>query len=162
MGQGVKKPQAIRSILESSLKNLEIDPHLRAYSIWSAWEEIVGSSVALHTQPRAIRNRILFVDVSHPTWIQQLQFLKTMLLEKINGYLGESMIQDIRFRLGKISPHPVSSSKEEAWQKEKLDENTSKHIENLLRTIRDEEARNTLRELLIKGAKLERYRRNRD
>ena len=100
----MKKPQSIHSILEKTLKNLEIDIPLKTYSILGAWNEIVGESVGVQTQPRSIRNRILFIDVSHSTWMQQLQFLKPTLLEKINTFLGEPLIQDIRFKLGKISP----------------------------------------------------------
>jgi hypothetical protein len=42
---------------------------------------------------------------------------------------------------------------------ENLDKETLNRIENLLQEIDDEEVRNSLRGVLIKGAKLERYRR---
>lgn len=154
----MKRPKPIRSILEGTLRGLEIDGQLKAYSLWGSWTEIVGKSIASQARPRVIRNRILFVDVSHPTWIQQLQFLKSTLLEKINTFLGEPSIQDIRFRLGKIPPLPSPSSTEESWQEEKLDEETSKRIEDLLQKITDSEARKTLRNVLVRGAKLERHR----
>jgi predicted nucleic acid-binding Zn ribbon protein len=153
----MKNPKPIRSILERTLKGLELDGQVKAYSIWGAWKEIVGESVASQTQPRIIRNRILFVDVSHSTWIQQLQFLKTTLLEKINVFLGEPLIQDIRFHLGKISsPSPLSM--EESWQREKLDEETAKRIEELLQGITDGETRKVLRNVLVGGAKVGRHR----
>jgi hypothetical protein len=155
----MQKPQSIHSILEKTLKALEIDVSVKTYSIFGAWKEIVGESVALQTQPRSIRNQILFIDVSHPTWIQQLQFLKPTLLEKVNGFLGESRIQDIRFKLGKISPIPVPSSKTRAWCREDLDEGTLKRIELLVQKIDDGEVKTTLKDVLIKGAKLERYRK---
>jgi predicted nucleic acid-binding Zn ribbon protein len=155
----MQKPQSIHSILEKTLKALEIDVSVKTYSIFGAWKEIVGESVALQTQPRSIRNQILFIDVSHPTWIQQLQFLKPTLLEKVNGFLGESRIQDIRFKLGKISPIPVPSSKTRAWCGEDLDEGTLKRIELLVQKIDDGEVKTTLKDVLIKGAKLERYRK---
>ena len=107
----MKKPQSLRLILEKTFKNLEIDVPLKTYSILGAWDEIVGESVAEHSQPRSIRNRILFIDVTHPTWMQQLQFLKPTLLEKVNAFLGEPLIQDIRFKVGKISPTIPASSK---------------------------------------------------
>jgi len=153
----MKNPKPIRSILERTLKGLELDGQVKAYSIWGAWKEIVGESVASQTQPRIIRNRILFVDVSHSTWIQQLQFLKTTLLEKINVFLGEPLIQDIRFHLGKISP-PSPLSTEESWQREKLDEETAKRIEELLQGITDGETRKALRNVLVGGAKVGRHR----
>jgi hypothetical protein len=155
----MKNPKPIRSILEKTLEALEIDVPLKNYSILGAWKEIVGEPVALHTQPRTIRNQILFIDVSHPTWVQQLQFLKPTLLEKINNFLGESPIQDIRFKLGKISPAIPSPSKPSVLEDEKLDKETLDRIESLVRTINDEETRKQLREVLMKGAKLEQHRK---
>lgn len=155
----MKHPKPIRSILEKTLEALEIDVPLKSYSILGAWKQIVGESVALHTQPRTIRNRILFIDVSHPTWIQQLQFLKPTLLEKINNFLGGPHIQDIRFRLGKISPTIPSPSKTPVVEDEKLDQGTLDRIENLVQKINDEEIAKELREVLIKGAKLEQHRK---
>ena len=154
----MNKPQSLRSVLEKTLKSLEIDVPLKTYSIFGAWKEIVGDSLTLHTQPRSIRNRILFIDVSHSTWMQQLQFLKPTLLEKINTFLGEPHIQDIRFKLGKISEPPTVPAKTESWSREDLDEATLKRIESLLQKLEDEEVSEVLREILIKGARLERYR----
>jgi len=156
----MERPKPIRSILENALRGLEIDAHLKTYSIWGAWKEIVGESVALHAQPHAIRNRILFVHVSHPTWVQQLQFLKSALIDKINTFLGEALVRDIRFHLGKIEPEVSSRQKKETWQSQILEEETSKQIENLLQNILNEDVRKSLRSLLVKGAKLERYRKH--
>ncbi len=154
----MKKPQSVRSILEKTLEALEIDIPLKGYSIFGAWREIVGELVAHQTQPRAIRNRILFLDVSHPTWMQQLQFLKPTLLEKINHYLGQPLIQEIRFKLGKISP-PSSPSETFSWKEEKLDRGTLTRIERVLKEIGDEELKRGLRHVLIKGAQLEKLRK---
>ena len=155
----MKKPKPIRSILEKTFEALEIDVGLKAHSILRRWKEIVGESVALQAQPRSIRNRILFVDVSHSTWMQQLHFLKPTLLEKINAFLGESHIQDIRFKLGKISPAPSNSPRTRRWQNESLDEKILERVETLVQKIDDEEVKGGLREILIKGAKLEQYRK---
>ncbi len=155
----MKRPQSIHSILEKTLKTLEIDVPLKTYSILGAWNDIVGESVAEHSRPRSIRNQILFIDVAHPTWMQQLQFLKPTLLDQMNAFLGKPLIQDIRFKLGKTSPtlpaptHPVST------EAETLDKETLNRIENLLQRIDDEEVRQSLRMVLIRGAELERDRR---
>jgi hypothetical protein len=155
----MKKPQPIRSILEKTVKTLEIDVPLKTYSILGAWNEIVGESVADHSQPHSIRNHILFIDVTHSTWMQQLQFLKPTLLEKVNTFLGKSLIQDIRFKLGKISKSIPAPPKTLWMEDERLDKATLNRIESLIQEIDDEEVQKSLREVLIKGAKLERYRR---
>jgi hypothetical protein len=155
----MKKPQSIRSILEKTVKTLEIDVPLKTHSVLGAWEEIVGDSVAGHSQPHSIRNRILFIDVTHPTWMQQLQFLKPTLLEKVNTFLGEPLIQDIRFKLGKISQTIPDPPKTLWMEDEKLDKATLNRIESLVQKIDDEEVQKSLLQVLIKGAKLERHRR---
>jgi hypothetical protein len=156
----MKKPQPIHSILEQTLKGLDLDGPMRSYSVWGAWKEIVGEPVALQTQPRSIRNRILLIDVSHSTWMQQLQFLKPALLEKINAFLGKPLIEDIRFRLGKITPPPPPSPSEEPKLKEGgLDQATIKRIERLVENMTDAEVKKGFRELLIKSAKLEQSRK---
>jgi len=154
----MKKPQSIRSILEKTIKTLEIDVPLKTYSIVGAWNEIVGESVAGHSQPRSIRNQILFIDVAHSTWMQQLQFLKPTLLDQVNAFLGEPLIQDIRFKLGKVPPTLPAPPKTLSMEDEPLDQGTLDRIESLLQEIDDQEVRMRLRDILIKGAKLERYR----
>lgn len=154
----MKKPQSIHSILESTLKTLEIDVPLKTYSIVGAWKEIVGESLAEHSHPRSIRNQILFIDVVHPAWMQQLQFLKSTLLDQVNAFLGEPLIQDIRFKLGKVSGPPPSPSKSPLMEDEPLDPETLYRIESFLQDLEDTEVRKSLREVLIKGAKLQRSR----
>jgi hypothetical protein len=154
----MKKPQSIHSILEKTLKTLEIDVPLKTYSIVGAWNEIVGESVAEHSQPRSIRNQILFIDVAHPTWMQQLQFLKPTLLDQVNAFLGGPLIQDIRFKLGKVSVPSPAPSKSPSMEGEPLDQGTLDRIERVLQKIDDQEIKVRLRDILIEGAKLERTR----
>jgi hypothetical protein len=151
----MNKPQSIRSILEKTIKTLEIDAPLKTYSVMGAWKEIVGEAVAIHSKPYSIRNRILFIEVSHPTWMQQLQFLKLTLLEKVNHFLGEPLIQDIRFKVGKISPPIPASPKTLSLEDEKIDKATLNQIESIVQAIDDEGIKRGLREVLIKSAKLE-------
>ncbi len=155
----MKKPQPIHSILEQTLKGLELDVPLKTYSIWGAWKEIAGEPVSLHSRPHAIRNRILFVEVSHSTWMQQLQFLKPTLLKKINAYLGEPLIEDIRFRIGKIPTAVRPSNSKEEEKEEKLSRQTMDRIEQLLQTITDPDVRKGFKELFVKSALLKRSRK---
>jgi len=155
----MNKPQSLRSILEKTLKTLEIDVPLKTYTILGAWNEIVGESVAVHSQPRSIRNRILFIDVSHPTWMQQLQFLKPTLLEKVNTFLGELLIQDIRFKLGKISPTIPAPPKTLLIEDEKLDKAALNRIESIVQKIDDKDLRKSVQDVLMRGAQLERSRK---
>ncbi len=146
----MKKPQPIQSILEQTLKGLELDLPLKTSSLWRSWKEIVGDPICLHTKPHAIRNRILFITVSHSTWMQQLQFLKSSLLNKIHRFLGEPLIEDIRFKVGRIHQVETPSPKK---GDEPLDRKTIERIEKLLENITDEEVKEGFRNLLTQSAK---------
>ncbi len=155
----MKRLKPIRSILEKTFEALEVDVGLKAHSILRRWKEIVGESVALQAQPRSIRNRILFVDVSHSTWMQQLQFLKPTLIEKVNALIGEPYVKDIRFKLGNLSPASPTVSPTPMLKEEDLDKETLDKIETLLQNVRDEETKQGLRNIFIKSAKLEQFRK---
>lgn len=146
----MKKPQPIQSILEQTLKGLELNLPLKTSSLWRAWKEIVGEPICFHTQPQAIRNQMLFITVSHSTWMQQLQFLKPNLLNKIHRFLGEPLIKDIRFKVGKI--HWVETQPPHKSETP-LDRKTMERIEQLLTNLPDEEVRKGFRNLLTQSAK---------
>ncbi len=154
------KPKSLHSVLDDALASLGLQGPMKSYSIWGSWKKIVGDSIASNAQPFAVRNQILFLEVSHPTWIQQLQFLKPTLLEKVNSFLGEPLVRDIRFRLGKIRAPRGPARESSSWKEELVDPKTLSRLEDLLQNVKEGETRETLRKVLTKGAKLERYRNN--
>lgn len=106
-----KRIQRIDKVLQKALRRMELDTKLEGYRVWSVWPDIVGDQIAKRAQPERLRNRILFVRVSSSTWIQQLQTMKPMLLEKIHRSIPGQAIKDIRFSLGEVlEPTPVSSA----------------------------------------------------
>jgi predicted nucleic acid-binding Zn ribbon protein len=49
---------------------------------------------------------VLHVNVSSSVWVQQLQFLRDTMLEKINANLSGRKIKDIRFKIGPLPAAP--------------------------------------------------------
>ncbi|MCX8117433.1 MAG: DUF721 domain-containing protein [Desulfobacterota bacterium] len=156
----MKKPLPIGLVLKETLKGLELDGPMKRYTLWGAWKEIVGESISQHAQPQTIRDRTLFIAVSHSTWMQQLQFLKPTLLKKINEFLGEELIEDLRFRLGKISSTPAARpSNQQGRGKGRLRKDRIDRIDELLQNLKDPELKRGLRELLTRSALLEQSRK---
>jgi len=84
------------------LQRLPMGKRLQEYRVWGVWEEAVGEIVARHARPSKIQKGLLFVSVSDSVWMQELQFLKEMIKEKINERLGEPVVKDIFFVLGGV------------------------------------------------------------
>jgi predicted nucleic acid-binding Zn ribbon protein len=102
-----KKPQQIETlgaVLEQSLKRFELAQRLEEYAVWPVWNEVVGHTIARNAQPEKIRNGTLFVKVTSPVWMQQLQFMKEMIAAKLNQRLNGEIVKNIFFMVGRIDP----------------------------------------------------------
>ena len=100
--------ETLGSVLEQSLKRLDLAARLDEYSVWPIWNDVVGAVIARNAQPEKIRNGTLFVKVSSPVWMQQLQFMKDMIAGKLNHRLKSEVVKNIFFMVGRIDG-PVES-----------------------------------------------------
>jgi hypothetical protein len=94
------KPTIIRDILSGSVGSFSEELRLKGFPVWQRWREIVGPQIASHARPYRIRNRVLLVRVDHPVWMQELQYLKEEIKEKLNTVLGGSRLENLFFLPG--------------------------------------------------------------
>jgi len=94
--------ERLGDVLSMSLKRSPLGRRLDEYGVWPVWSEVVGAPIARNAQPEKIRNGTLFVKVASPVWMQQLQFMKIMIVEKINQRLKADIVKNIFFVVGKI------------------------------------------------------------
>jgi len=93
----LKNPKAISEILSGVLSGRGFDKKIRQYSIFEAWGEIVGPTISKHSRPAKMQGDTLIVEAKSATWVQELTFMKSMILKKINEISANSGISDIRF-----------------------------------------------------------------
>lgn len=62
-----------------------------------AWKEVVGERAAAHTMPAWIKKDVLWGYVDSSSWMQELSFMKPLLLEKVNEHIRSVVIEDIRW-----------------------------------------------------------------
>jgi hypothetical protein len=101
----------LRDVLPDVLRRLDHGQQLEAYTIWTFWDEEVGAHIARRAQPSRFRNGILFVAVATHSWLQELQFMKDELRERLNSRLGTPLVRDIFFISGNVkAAAPASPS----------------------------------------------------
>jgi len=138
--------EKLAEILEKSLKRLDLAGRLTEHGVWPIWNETVGATIARNAQPEKIRNGTLFVKVSGSTWMQQLQYMKEMISEKLNQRMGKEVVKNIFFVVGKVNykePQPTvppTTGHHYPHADAKLDE-------KLLRCITDPAIRQSLQRL---------------
>ena len=101
-----KAPEKIGPILERLLSGLNLGIKVKQQQIWDVWNNVVGEHIARQAQPHHIRNMILWVNVSSSSWMQQLEFIKHTIVERLNRQIGEQVIRDIRFKIGSLTDKP--------------------------------------------------------
>jgi predicted nucleic acid-binding Zn ribbon protein len=67
--------------------------------IAGCWEAAVGSEIAAHCQPSALRGGVLEVSVDSSVWSQHLQMRREEILDALRSELGADAPADLRFRL---------------------------------------------------------------
>ncbi|MCA1764679.1 MAG: DUF721 domain-containing protein [Desulfobulbaceae bacterium] len=153
---GKKKIVRIDTLLGEIFENRNWRQNLARNRIFDFWDEAVGDDIASHAQPKLVRGKVLWVDVTDSIWMQQLHLQKEHLREVINERIpGEEEIEDIRFNLvahlkaarpaKKIDPEPGPLSPVQP-DRQKLAE-----FEKLIATLGDEGARESFRTLWLIG-----------
>ncbi|MDR4478939.1 MAG: DUF721 domain-containing protein [Nitrospira sp.] len=107
-GQG--RLDSFGSILTGVAHRLGLESKLFEARLRRHWPDIVGEPIAAHTRPDQIRFKKLCVFVHNSVWLQQLTFLKPVLLEKVNTMAGQTLVSEIVLRIGEFSAdHTVIS-----------------------------------------------------
>ncbi len=144
-----KDPQVERlgEVLNKSLKRLQLAPRLDEYGVWPVWNDVVGNPIARNAQPEKIRNGTLFVKVTSPVWMQQLQFMKDLITEKLNQRLGTPVVRNIFFVVGRVETDAADGEGQPAAQP--APEPREPEIdEEFLKSLTDPEIRHAFKRLL--------------
>lgn len=137
--------EKVGEILQKSIQRMDLSRRLEEYGVWPIWNEVVGPTIARNAQPERIRQGTLFVKVPSPTWMQQLQYMKEMVREKLNQSLGREVVKNIFFFVGKLETEPPASQAEPRTTAPPPSE--SKLTEEDLGSVKDPEIRRALRRL---------------
>ena len=154
MRRKTSAPLRVGDILKEAMKRRNIPVDMAGGKIVSDWENTVGPVISQQTRPEKIRNRTLYLTVSSPIWMQQLQFMKKELLEKVNAALQKEAVSDIFFNVGVIEHQPAAPKKHDF----RLDESSfplkprdKRLIKETLSRVKDPELGRIIERAMKKG-----------
>jgi hypothetical protein len=80
----------------------------KLYKVKLNWKDIMGPQIAKYSYVRNIQGTTLVVAVLNPVWMNHLFMYKERIIQAVNDYCQENLVQDIRFmRSGKIPKRVV-------------------------------------------------------
>jgi predicted nucleic acid-binding Zn ribbon protein len=107
-----ERASKVTDVLGDVLKRVDPEQQMRVYGIWNFWNDEVGGPIARRAQPSRFRNGILFVTVATQSWMQELQFMKGKIRERLNTRLGAELVRDIFFVSGTVDAAPQDEPRE--------------------------------------------------
>ncbi len=143
MKQRGGKPKEVSQLLDRLRLPASVKDHLKHSSVWTRWMEVVGPDLFRVTAPLELKSKTLVISVLHQAWAQQLHFLKASILTKIRQVCDDAEINDIQFRVGKVSHPELPHFDSRPTMKQKIP--LSERQEMTLRAVEDEELRASIR-----------------
>jgi len=92
----------IGSVIQNVLKTYRCESDGNLARVWDLWDNSVGETIAANARPEAFKGKILLVHVTSSVWMHHLQFLKENIINNINDALGETFIEEIKFKIGPV------------------------------------------------------------
>ncbi|MFA5811467.1 MAG: DUF721 domain-containing protein [bacterium] len=142
---------SVAEILADGRDSLKLRDAIRRYRIWDRWDEIMGKAVADFAQPARWRGKTLIVRVEHPSWVQELTFLKPQMMERIRTMLPEAGVKEIHFEIGQLPPRPKHSKAGRPAEEPQLSADQQEFVDQVTLEIKDPELREAATRAMKKG-----------
>ena len=88
-------PTPLADVLRAVLERLPDASRLADHELWAHWDAVVGPTIAAHARPHRLQRGVLTVSVDAPEWMQELQFQKQDLRERLNARIGRPAVRDL-------------------------------------------------------------------
>ena len=147
-------PTKLAGILGSVLETRHLKKRIEDCEVFEIWDDVVGENISIRTAPLAFRKGCLKITVSDHGWLQQLQFMKEEIKEKLNKKLGRDLVESIYFQIGIVAKRaaPVARVKEE-MKKVSLPVEEIEKIDHVIDKLPSGEVRESMKKLMLKDAK---------
>ena len=89
----------LRSILERALDEQGLSVRLDRRLPAQVWDAAVGAEICKRARPTVLVSGVLHVLVVDHRWRDQLDAMRSLLIERINQQVGRELVRDLRFGL---------------------------------------------------------------
>ena len=92
-----REVQSAKDLILQAMREQGLETPLNQKRLVEAWPEVAGPVIARYTLNTYIYNQTLFVRLSNPALRSDLSMMRQELVKKLNDYVGEQIITDVRF-----------------------------------------------------------------
>lgn len=92
-----EQARTVGTLIDTILQDLGIADRVRDAQALLAWEEIAGPRLAARARAVRVHRGKLELAVPSGVWRTHLSFSKRQLLQRLNAFLGRTVIRDLVF-----------------------------------------------------------------
>jgi predicted nucleic acid-binding Zn ribbon protein len=104
MARKVKKqPELLGKTLAGVLDALDTRGQFALFRLVRIWPQVVGDTIARHTEVSSLKFHTAVIKVSTAMWIQELNLMSRQILARLIEAMGDDSVRDLRFVKGTLS-----------------------------------------------------------
>lgn len=89
---------SVGEVLSRTIEALPIRKLFREKQILWSWPEIMGKEIAEQSTAVSIEFGVLYLAIQNSVWCHHLSMMKREIMQKVNAFVGEPLVRDIKFR----------------------------------------------------------------
>ncbi|MEO8515319.1 MAG: DUF721 domain-containing protein [Flavobacterium sp.] len=98
MAKRKNNESAIGDILNEIIQSNKLESGLNQISVIDAWKNLMGNGVNNYTRNVALRNGILYVELTSAVLREELSYGKDKIIKMINEELGKEVVKEVILR----------------------------------------------------------------
>ena len=92
------KTITLAEAIKDFISDMGLGEKLDETSLIASWEEVVGKTISTRTTKVYIKNHVFYVHLNSSVVKNELQMLRSSLIDRLNEKAGKQLIKDIVFR----------------------------------------------------------------
>lgn len=84
-------------IIKKMMRAWGFEKKMTELDIVEAWPVLMGKGVAYRTSNITIQNKVLYLTLNSSVMRDELQFGKTVIIQRVNEFAGKTIINDVWF-----------------------------------------------------------------
>ena len=89
------QPESLGKVIEKMLDVFKLRAKVQEAQVVDAWGEIVGPMIEKRTRDVYIRHKKLYVKLDSPVVKQELMYMRSKIVERVNQHVGAEAITDV-------------------------------------------------------------------
>jgi predicted nucleic acid-binding Zn ribbon protein len=98
-----KQPELLGRTLTGVLDALDTQGQFALFRLVRFWPQVVGDTIARHTEVSSLKFHTAVIKVSNAMWIQELNLMRRQILDRLIEAVGDDSVRDLRFVKGTLS-----------------------------------------------------------